>query len=460
MRRRLTAAPAAPDAGVDEKRTEIYYWWLLVAIFFEYARPGAFVPALQAAKLNSLIPLSLLAIVVFGSGFRPFGQIYQDRQVRWLTAFFGLVLISVPFAVVTERALNIFTAVLGYYFLFLIITRVVTSTRRMLGVVAALMASHLFLIGMTPDIVLNTEVRSYIAGGTFLGDGNDFSLSLCILIPMTVLLALSAQRRWLSLAAWGAVVLFILAVVGSQSRGATLGVAAVAGFLWLFSNRKGLSLLGIALAAVIMVFHASDAYFERMSTIRSYQEEGSAQGRIIAWKAGTRMALDNPILGVGAGHFSIAFGTTHRPREIVGPMPWLNAHSAYFQVFGELAFPGIIVYLFLVVGGFTAAMGVRRRVLRSSAGPPGKEAVATARTLCMMAAGMIGYGVAGAFLSAAYYPHIFVLTGLLYAARTNALKELGQSAVPAMEAEPLAGRSRRNAMAGSARLRTRRGSGT
>ena len=311
---------------------------------------------MQAAKLNSLIPLSLLVLVVFGSGFRPFRQIYEDRQVQWLTVFLGLILLSVPFAVVTKRAIDIFTATLGYYFLFLIIVRVVTSTRRLLGVVAALVAAHLFLIGMTPDIVLNTEVRTYIAGGTFLGDGNDFSASLCILIPMTILLALTVKRRWLALTAWFAVVIFILAIVGSQSRGATLGLAAVAAFLWLFSKRKVASLMGIALAAMIMVFYASDAYFERMSTIRTYQTEGSAQGRIMAWKAGTRMALDNPILGVGAGSFAIAFGTTHRPPEIVGPMPWLTAHSSYFLVLGELGFPGIVVFMALVIGGFRSTM--------------------------------------------------------------------------------------------------------
>jgi len=459
MRRRLKEGPAALEAGVDEKRTEIYYWWLLLAIFFEYARPGAWVPALHAAKLNSLIPLSLLVLVVFGRGFRPFRQIYQDRQVQWLTVFLGLILLSIPFAVVTKRATDIFTAALGYYFLFLIIVRVVTSTRRLLGVVAALAAAHLFLIGMTPDIVLNTEVRTYIAGGTFLGDGNDFSASLCILIPMTILLALSVKRRWLSLTAWFAVVVFILAIVGSQSRGATLGLAAVATFLWLFSKRKVASLMGIALAAMIMVFYASDSYFERMSSIRTYQTEGSAQGRIMAWKAGTRMALDNPILGVGAGSFAIAFGTTHRPPEIVGPMPWLTAHSSYFLVLGELGFPGIVAFMALVIGGFRSTMTVRQRVVQAQTGSQLPNGLVPSQALYLMSAGMIGFAVAGAFLSAAYYPHIFVLTALLYCARTIALAELEQAPAPSSEPKPAVAR-RRVVASGRARLRTGRGSGT
>jgi probable O-glycosylation ligase (exosortase A-associated) len=459
MRRRLKEGPAVLEAGVDEKRTEIYYWWLLLAIFFEYARPGAFVPALQAARLNSLIPLSLLVLVVFGSGFRPFRQIYEDRQAQWLTVFLGLILLSVPFAVVPKRALDILTAALGYYFLFLIIVRVVTSARRLLGVVAALVAAHLFLIGMTPDIVLNTEVRTYIAGGTFLGDGNDFSASLCILIPMTILLALTVKRRWLALTVWIVVVIFILAIVGSQSRGATLGLAAVGAFLWLFSKRKVASLMGITFAAMIMVLYASDSYFERMSTISTYQTEGSAQGRIKAWKAGTLMALDNPILGVGAGGFPIAFGTTHRPKDLVGPMPWLTAHSSYFLVLGELGFPGIVAFMALVIGGFRSTMVVRRRVVHAQAGSQLANGRVTAQMLYLMTAGMVGFAVAGAFLSAAYYPHIFVLTALLYCARTIALGQLEQTAATAMEPKPAAAR-RRIVASGRARLRTGRGSGT
>jgi probable O-glycosylation ligase (exosortase A-associated) len=461
MRRRsVTEAPPMLDAGVDEKRTEIYYWWLMLAIFFEYARPGSFVPALNAIKANTLIPISLLVMVLFTSGFRSFRQIFADRQVRWLTAFLGLIALSVSIAVVTERAFNTFTMVLGYYLLFLIIARVATSWRRLRGVILALIAAHLFLIAMTPDIVTNTDVRSYIEGGTFLGDGNDFTLSLCILVPLAIEVAFGGRSVILRVFAWVSILLFLLAIVGSQSRGATLGIAGVGVFLWLLSRRKIASLAGILLLVAVMMFHASDAYFERMSTISTYQNEGSAQGRIMAWKAGVNMAVTNPVFGVGAGHFPIAFGTTHKPRDVVGPMPWLTAHSSYFLVLGELGFPGIITFLALVIGGFRSAMKVRRRVLQSQPQPLSPGTLATARALYLLSAGMIGFAVAGAFLSATYYPHIFILTGILYSARTVALSELEKSKIPSAEPQPTALRRGRAVRPDRAPVRIRRGSGT
>jgi O-antigen ligase len=180
----------------------------------------------------------------------------------------------------------------------------------------------------------------------------------------------------------------------------------------------------------------------------------------MAWKAGVNMAVPNPVFGVGAGHFPIAFGTTHKPRDVVGPMPWLTAHSSYFLVLGELGFPGIITFLALVIGGFRSAMKVRRRVLQSQPQPLSPGTLATARALYLLSAGMIGFAVAGAFLSATYYPHIFILTGILYSARTVALSELEKSKIPSAEPQPTALRRGRAVRPDRAPVRIRRGSGT
>lgn len=414
MRARVKLPPTAD--GIDERRTEYLYWWLLVAIFFEYVRPGQWVPGIDAIKLNSLIPLTLFAITLFAKGLRPFQQIFADRSARWLSLFLLLVLLSVPVADVTEYSFNIFKAIFGYYLMFLMIARVATSSRRLYGIFGALIASHLFMIVMTPDILRSTGERPYMRGGPFLGDGNDFALSLCILIPMTVAIAQGTKSRAGRIAAWGTVVVFLLAIVGSQSRGGTLGAVAVVAFLWLLSKRKIVGLVIMAVAAVAVALYASDAYFDRISTIRNYQSEGSAQGRLIAWKASLRMAAERPLSGVGAGHFPVAFGARYMPQDL-GPMPWLTAHSTYFLVLGELGLPGITTVLAIVLGNIRATLVQRRRLLQSLCDPPVRQSMSLADLLYFVSASMVGFAVAGAFLSAAYYPHVFVLTGIMLAAR-------------------------------------------
>ena len=47
------------------------------------------------------------------------------------------------------------------------------------------------------------------------------------------------------------------------------------------------------------------------------------------------------------------------------------------------------------------------------------------QALLYSAAAMIGFGVAGAFLSATYYPHLYVLTGLMLSTRAIAARDAG-----------------------------------
>ena len=262
-------------------------------------------PGIEAFKLNSLIPLSLLVFCVFTRGLRPVEDIIRDPLTKWLLIYFALIALSMVHGVVKLYAHNKFIQVLGYVFLFFIIVRIVTSNERLIGVFLILIAAHLFLLSMNPALVLNSEQRVGIQGGSFLGDGNDFGLSICILLPMAIALAINAQSKWRRLLWRGTSVLLILAIIGTSSRGATLGLIAVASYLWLNSPRKVLTLIGFALAVVIVLAFAPDSYFERMDTIATYEEDGSAMGRIDAWKAALRMVAVNPLLGVGAGNFPI-----------------------------------------------------------------------------------------------------------------------------------------------------------
>lgn len=405
-------APAGP--AIDESRTRIYYWWLLLALFFEYVRPGSFVPLIDAIKLGTIIPGALLAATLFAPGLRPWGEIFSDRYAKWLLAYIGLVALSLPFAEVTQYAYDTLSTVLTLFTLFVMIARIATSLARLRGVFAALIAAHVVLVMLNPALVLSPDTRSYVTGAPFLGDGNDFGLSLCILMPLAIEIARRSRSKPAMTLAWAAVVAIFLAVLGTQSRGASLALAAVFIFLWLLSRRKLQSLLVILLVGLFVLTYASNAYFNRMGTIAHYEEDGSAEARIGAWKASLRMAADHPLTGVGAGHFPTAYGR-YKDSSVVA---WImTAHSMYFLILGELGLPGLVTLLALVLGSPLSLLSLRRRVLTAIRGPPLEWQLEAERFLCMLAAGCIGFAVAGAFLSVAYYPHLFVLTAATGSAR-------------------------------------------
>lgn len=412
------------DTQDPERATRIYYYWLLVALFFEYARPASYIPFLAIPFLYSIVPVALLVASMFAKGLRPMKDIFGDPMAKWILIFFGLVSFSIVHADVSLYVFNIWKWELGYVMLFIMVARIATTRARLRGVFATLLVSHLFLLAMNPVVVTDPDNRHYILGATFLGDGNDFSLSLCILLPFTIEIALTRKKLWSRVLAWVGMGLLVMAIIGTQSRGASLGMAAVLFFLWLLSTKKMVSLIGVAVVGLIVMIYAPPVYFQRMGTVANYQEDGSAQGRIEAWKGAINMALTYPLTGVGSGQFPTAFGTKFRTPG-AAHMPWLTAHSSYFLMLGELGFPGVLVYLTMVIGNFRANMRVRREVLARAGPTPSEDAREDARMLYLTSAAMIGFAVPAAFLSAAYYPHIFILTAVLISARHIAAQNAG-----------------------------------
>jgi len=247
-------------------------------------------------------------------------------------------------------------------------------------------------------------------GGTFLGDGNDFALSLCLLFPCMIGVALGARSLIGKLLAWGAAAVMPMAIVATQSRGGTLGMAVVLFYLWFRSPRKLVSLIAIAMVGVLVLIYAPPEYFQRMGTVSNVQDDSSARGRLDAWSGSIGMGLKNP-LGIGAGGFSARWGRT--------------AHSTYFLALGELGLAGLFCVLMLVFGNIKVNATLRRQALARAGPIQDEHSRQSTRMLDMINAGMVGFAVAGAFLSSAYYPHMYVLTALLISARILLARNAG-----------------------------------
>lgn len=381
----------------------------LFSVFLDYVRPGSYLPIIEALRLNSVVPLTVLLFTIFHRSDVSDREFFSNRNSRWLLFFLVLLLISVFTADVTHYSFNVLKTVLGFVFWYYIIVKLVTTERRMRALFATLVLSHAILLLLNPQLVTNPEVRSYIQGNTFLGDGNDYSLSVTIVIPMCLYLIVRARSLWMRLL-WGAAFAgLILGVVGTQSRGATIALACMFMFLWWKGRQKAVGLVLIGIVTAGIVNYAPDVYFDRLNTITTYQQESSAMGRIMAWKTAVRMAEKYPILGVGSGHFAVKLGTEFRPPEFgVRNLPWLTAHSMYFLLLGELGIPGITFLLAMLIGNYLINNSLIRSARNSSP--------ELANLFLMLNASLIAFAIGGAFLSVAYYPHLYVLAGIWTAA--------------------------------------------
>ena len=391
----------------------ILFSGLLLSLFLEYVNPGNFVPVISAIKIGTIIPLLTFVLAVLQVKPVSNGQVLKQPVTKWILFFLSLLVLSVLIADVTLYSWTIFKFVLGYVFWYIMLVKLVTDLDRLKSVILILVLSHVLLLALNPDVVLHPETRSYLRAAPFLGDGNDFSLSVCVLFPLCIWLLLRSESKTKKAMYVVALCVLLLAIIGTQSRGATLALVGLFGFLWWRGRRKVLGIALISIVAVGAVAFAPPEYFQRMETITNFQQEGSAMGRIMAWKSGIRMAKKYPATGVGSGHFAVALGTEFRPPEFGDEnLPWLTAHSMYFLVIGELGLPGIICFLAILIGNYRRLRRLWERARQGS----DSNSREFEQLFLMLGGSLVAFCIGGAFLSVAYYPHIFVLSGLIVAA--------------------------------------------
>src|SRR5687767_2095873 len=214
------------------------YALLLAFVLVEYIRPTSYVPALAVLKLNSLIPLSAFATSLISAGPQTMQRVMSDRTTMLVAGIYLLVWGSFPTADVQERAWDAQMILLGYVIVFWVVAAEVTSIPKAKGMIKVLILAHLIVAALNPDLLTNPGTRTYIPSGSFLGDGNDFALSLDVIVPLCLFLVLDAKKV-LQKAVWiGALLVLVAGVVGTQSRGGTIGLAAMGLYYWAKSASK------------------------------------------------------------------------------------------------------------------------------------------------------------------------------------------------------------------------------
>ncbi|WP_158218718.1 putative O-glycosylation ligase, exosortase A system-associated [Roseateles aquatilis] len=237
--------------------------------------------------------------------------------------------------------------------------------------------------------------------GSFIEDNNSLALATIMTVPLIRYLQLQATKKWQRHLASAAMLLCMASAVGSQSRGAFLAIMAMSFFMWMKSRNK-LPLALVVLVALPLIFvFMPDSWSERMSTIKTYDQDASALGRINAWQTAWRMALD--LFPFGGG-FTVA-GPAAFAKYAPDPSVPLTAHSIYFQALGEHGFAGLIIF----VGIFVLTWRRASAAIQRSKGVAELQWARDLAAMCQV--GLIGYATGGAFLSLVYFdlPYYLVL---------------------------------------------------
>jgi O-antigen ligase len=191
----------------------------------------------------------------------------------------------------------------------------------------------------------------------------------------------------------------------------------------------------VVLGIVVLTVFGSSTYWNMMSTIlhpaKDYNMTADA-GRKAIWKRGIGYMFARPVLGVGASAFEQAEGTfSSISRQYASEnrgLKWSAAHNSFVQVGAELGVGGLI--LFVVMIGTSLSHLARIRPLTDTDPFIGPADAAFAQTLT---ASLIGFCVAGFFVSAAFFSLLYALIGFVVAEDSFSIRRRGRNATPAAQ---------------------------
>jgi probable O-glycosylation ligase (exosortase A-associated) len=264
------------------------------------------------------------------------------------------------------------------------------------------------------SILTGGQYRVWGPEQTMITDNNHLAAAMLVTMPLMHYLRLHSRHPIVRHLLLAAMLLTLLATVTSYSRGALLGLLAIAGVMWLRSKRKVVS--GIVMTACLAgaIAFMPGEWGERMESIGSYKQDESASERIVLWGISLDLARQRPLVGSGfTGPYN---------REVVDTVapggPARAVHSIWFELLGEHGFPTFFIWVGMTLAGLFYAIRLGRMTRH-------RPDLAWAHDLGRMAqVSIIAYLVSGSFLSLSYWDFYWTLLVVVAAAHALAKRAL------------------------------------
>lgn len=385
-----------------------------------------------------IIAITTLMAILFS---RESKKIPMTREVVVLLLFIAWMGVTTLTALSPDLAQTQYSKVIKIQ-LMTFVTIMLMTDRRRIELLVWIIALSLGFYGIKGGIFTITSGGGYHVLGpphTFIGGNNEMGLALIMTIPLMRYLHLQASKVWVKWGLTAAMGLTIVAILGTQSRGALLGLA-VMGTMLIWKTRRRFALF-VVMGAVLFagLSFMPGSWHERMQSIENYQQDQSALGRINAWKFAFNLAKARPLLGGGNQAFTSDLFARYAP----DPANVHDSHSIYFEVLAEHGFVGLALFMLL---GWFAWRSCSLVAKQARSNPNGRWVADLAN---MLQVSMVGFATSGAFLGLAYfdlYYHLIALVVLIKVQYQQLVEQTNLSA--ALEEKDIRGLRQQGAMVG------------
>lgn len=195
--------------------------------------------------------------------------------------------------------------------------------------------------------------------GSILENNNHLGLAIASMIPLVLYLYQTTRNVVIQRVLLVAGGLDLVAVFGTQSRGAFVALVAMVAMLWWRSSRRVTSLATAVVIILPALLFMPDSWTNRMLSIQDYQTDSSFQGRVDAWVINWNVAVAHPFTGAG---MRVPYQQEIASRYIGEFREARAAHSIYFEILGGMGFIGLFLFIGILVRSQFALRNLRKHL--------------------------------------------------------------------------------------------------
>lgn len=400
---------------------------------------------LQPQKLTYWFLSGAPVALIMAIGALAFYVFLDEKQRLRLSLVQGLIIFlalyatinTFGWAIVTDHAREKWDWVFKGLLFSVFLPWVLTTRRRV-------EAAAFVMILSTAAITISGGIKTLLGSGgygnvsflvqsnTGLYEGSTLATVSLAFIPLTLWLYRCntiIKRSMLTLLATAGIIFsMILVTVGAEARTGLVAGSVLLVLLWLVSKKKLIFGAAIVAAAAISIPLLPASFTERMSTIKTYDEDMSASIRLSVWMWTIDFVKEHPF-GGGFGVYRInQFDVNMQRREgdadnmatrsVTIKKEARAFHNSFFEVLGELGYLGALIYVTIVILALHATWTLRN--IRT--GDPERDI--WFRDLgTMMAISLLVYTTGSMFVSIAFQPPYYDLLAITIAATHIARRE-------------------------------------
>lgn len=388
------------------KQQHVSLWMLCIYFFFEYVRPQTLYPVIDILPWAQVFLILSLVTAFF------------DKTVCWvshplnklLVTFSLVVILSGIFAFSPAASWDYRNTMLGWVIVyFLMITIVNTEKRLILFILAYLLFSlKMGQHGAIGWVSRGFSFSSYglIGSPGWFRNSGEYAIQMLIFGSLAIAFVAALRNYWSRYKKWFfyiAAATGYMAIIGASSRGAQIGLAAIG--IWMVLKQRG-GFKGLLILVIVSIMLYGILPDEQIQRFQDMGNDKNSLQRLTYWKIALEEVIPEHIL-LGVGYDNWLPYVRYLYPEGVGVMNIVQeSHNIYIQAASELGITGLLIFLLMVIFAFITNAKTRGIV-------KDLDNKLLFYLTYGLDAGLIGYLVAGTFVTVLYYPFFWVQVAMI-----------------------------------------------